>query len=218
MPYDYSGIINSAKAYIFRIVHRDVVPWILDNGLHCKNSPVQAPNYVNIGNAELIDKRSRRVVPYPPGGSLSDYVPFYFTPFSPMMLNIRSGRGGVTKRSNDEIVILVSSLRHIEELGLPFMFTNGHALPEWVDYFRDLANLPAIDWSILQRRDFSRDPEDPRKMERYQAEALVHQHLPVAALIGVVCFTEQIKLQLEEQVQARGLSLKILAKRGWYFS
>lgn len=61
MP-DYSESLNSRKALIFRIVHRDVLPWILDHGLHCKNSPVQAPDYVNIGNAELIDKRSRRVV------------------------------------------------------------------------------------------------------------------------------------------------------------
>ena len=218
MSYDYSDSLNSTKALIFRIVHRDVVPWILENGLHCKNSPVQAPNYVNIGNAELIDKRSRRLVHQPPGGNLSDYIPFYFTPFSPMMLNIHSGRGGVTKRPNEDIVILVSSMPRVKKLGLPFLFTNGHALPEWVDYFNDLANLSAIDWSILQCRDFKGDPEDPRKMERYQAEALVHWHLPVAGLLGIVCFAEQIKLQIEEQVKACGLSLKVLVKRGWYFS
>lgn len=216
MP-DYSDSLNPRKALIFRIVHRDVLPWILDHGLHCKNSPVQAPNYVNIGNAELIDKRSRRVVHEPPGGNLSDYVPFYFTPFSPMMLNIHSGRGGVRQRGNDEIVILVSSLRRVAELGLPFLFTNAHALPEWVDYYNDLDRLTEIDWPILQRRDFSRDADDPRKMERYQAEALIHQHVPVEALIGIVCYTEQLKLQIEGQVQARGLGLRIHAKRGWYF-
>jgi len=81
--------LNSDKALIFRIVHRDNLPWILDHGLRAKNGGKLDPNFRNIGNPDLIDKRSRRVVPIPPGGTLSDYVPFYFTPFSIMMYNIK---------------------------------------------------------------------------------------------------------------------------------
>ncbi len=63
--------LNPERALIFRIVHVDNVPWILDHGgLDCRNSPQQNPNYVNIGNPDLIDKRSRHVVPIPPGGTL----------------------------------------------------------------------------------------------------------------------------------------------------
>src|ERR1700685_3183047 len=39
-------------------------------------------NFVNIGMTDLIDKRIPWVVPRKPGGALSDYVPFYFTPRS----------------------------------------------------------------------------------------------------------------------------------------
>lgn len=77
MAYDYSANLNPEKALIWRIVHRDNIPWILDNGLHCGNSQVQAANWVNIGNPELIDKRAGHPVP---AGTLHDYVPFYFTP------------------------------------------------------------------------------------------------------------------------------------------
>lgn len=134
-----------------------------------------------------------------------------------MMLNIHSGRGGVTQRGNDEIVILCLQLASGGRAGFAVSFTNAHALPEWVDYYSDLNRLNEIDWPILQRRDFSRDADDPRKMERYQAEALIHRHVPVEALIGIVCYTEQLKLEIEGQVQARGLGLRIHAKRGWYF-
>jgi hypothetical protein len=79
--------LSPEKAYIFRIIHRDNVAWTLDYGLHCRNSPTVDPSYVSIGNPELIDRRNRRVVSVPPGGTLSDYVPFYFTPHSPMMYN-----------------------------------------------------------------------------------------------------------------------------------
>lgn len=106
-----SANLNSDKALIFRLIHCDNLPWILDHGLHAKNGGKIDPNYRNIGNPDLIDKRSRRVVPIPPGGTLSDYVPFYFTPFSIMMYNIKTGYGGIKHVPNQEIAILVSSSR-----------------------------------------------------------------------------------------------------------
>lgn len=212
----YYPNLNPEKALIWRIVHRDNMPWMLDHGVHCANSSVLAPDYVRIGNPDLIDKRRHRPVPIAPGGTLADYVPFYLTPFSVMMKNIRSGRG-VPQRPNEEIVILVSSLHRIVELGLPFVFTNAHAFPDWTDYYSDLARLDQIDWPLLQRRDFKRDPEDPRKMERYQAEALIHRHLPVEGLLGLVCYTEAVKNQLDREIQARNLHLKAYTRTGWYF-
>ena len=173
--------LNPEKALIFRITHIRNVPWILRNGLHCKNSDVRDPNFVRIGNLELIQRRTGRSVLVPPGGSLSDYVPFYFTPFSVMMYNIHTGRG-VTTRSNGEIVILVSSLHHLRERELAFVFTDKHAKVELANFYDDLADLDKIDWEILLRRDFQRDLNDPQKMERYQAEALVHCHCPIEGL------------------------------------
>lgn len=208
--------LNPEKALIWRIVHRDNIPWILQNGLHCANSEVRDPNYVNIGNVDLIDKRRHRIVPIHPGGTLTDYIPFYFTPFSVMMMNIHSGRG-VTKRQNDEIVILVSSLHRVKEMGLPFIFTNAHAYPSWTDYFSDLEYLSEIDWPLLQARDFRRDPEDPRKVERYQAEALIYKNLPAPALLGMICYTEALKKDIENQMAALDLDIKVHVRKGWYF-
>ena len=85
------------------------------------------------------------------------------------------------------------------------------------DFYSELADLDKIDWNILQRRDFKRDPDDPRKMERYQAEALIYQHLPVNGLLGVVCYTEQLKLNIEREIAARQLDLPVYARSGWYF-
>lgn len=208
--------LNPEKALIWRIVHRDNLQWILDYGLHCSNSDFQSPNNINLGNIDLIDKRRHRQVPIEPGGVLADYVPFYFTPFSVMMKNVHSG-WGVQQRANDEIVILVSNLYHLRHLGMRFVFTNAHAYPDWTDFYDDLANLHQIDWKILQNRDFKRDPDDPRKMERYQAEALIFQHLPIKGLIGIVCYTEQLKQDIEQSTRARGLSLQVVTRTEWYF-
>lgn len=209
--------LNPEKALIWRIVHRDNLPWILDNGLHCGNSGVLAPNWVSIGNQELIIKRSCHPVPLPPHGFLNDYVPFYFTPFSPMVMNIHSGRGGIQRRTKEEIVILVSSLRKIDEMKLRWLFTDSHAYYEWADFYSDLDDLDKIDWPILQARDFKRDPDDPAKFERYQAEALVHRHVPVNALLGIVCYSEKEEKRIERLVAARAMSVPVHARPGWYF-
>jgi hypothetical protein len=208
--------LTQEQGLIFRITHRDNVPWILDNGMHARNGRNFNPNYLNIGNIDLIDKRSRRSVPVPPGGTLNDYVPFYFTPFSIMMYNIRTGYG-VKQVPNDDIVIFVSSLPRIVEQGIEFVFTNQHAYPLMADYFTDLARLDQIDWPLLQSRNFKHDPDDPGKKERYQAEALIWKHLPLEALQGVCCYTPVVEQQIESEIEQRDLTFKVGVQPSWYF-
>jgi hypothetical protein len=209
--------LNPEKALIWRIVHRDNLPWILDNGVHCKNSAVQDPNFVPIGNADLINRRTHRIVQVEPGGVLSNYVPFYFTPFSPMMYNIYTGRGEVVKRRNEEICILVSTLHKVHQMGLPFVFTDRHAYPPLAKYFNSVDSLNEIDWPLLQARNFKRNPDDPEQIERYQAEALIHNHLPVAGLVGIICYTDAVKSTLDQHIQARGLKMEVRVMPRWYF-
>lgn len=209
--------LNPTRALIFRIVHVDCVPWILRHGLHCRNAPERDPGYVNIGSATLIDKRSRHVVPIAPGGTLSDYVPFYFTPFSIMMYNIHTGYGGITRRANADIVIFVSSLHRVRELGLPFLFTDQHAYAAGSDYFDDLANLPRVDWALLQSRNFRTDDADPGKQLRYQAEALVHRHVPLSAVSGIGCHSDTVRQKLESLIAEAGATLTVKTTPSWYF-
>ena len=209
--------LNPVKALIFRIVHAANVPWILDHGLHCRSSAEQDPDYINIGNKDLINHRAKRCVPNAPWGVLSDYVPFYFTPFSPMMFNIRTGWGGITRRENRDIVIFVSSIHRLEGLGLPFVFTNQHAYPVDTDFYTRTEDLDKIDWSLLQSKNFKTSDADPGRQVRYQAEALVHRHVPLDALFGLGCHDERVRERLQSMVETRGLSLSVKATPIWYF-
>lgn len=105
----------------------------------------------------------------------------------------------------------------IRSLGVPFIFTDGHAYYSWSNFYTDLKDLDKIDWPIIQARDFRRDPDDPAKFERYQAEALVYQHCPIEAIIGMICYTDQVKQRLEAALQERNLSIPVYPRPGWYF-
>jgi hypothetical protein len=133
------------------------------------------------------------------------------------MYNIYTGRGGVTKRANEDICILVSSIHQIEQMGLKYVFTDRHAYPVLARYFNDSRFLPEIDWPLLQARNFQRNSNDPEQIERYQAEALIHRHVPIQALIGVVCYTDLIKMTIMQQAAELNLNLNIKAMSGWYF-
>jgi ssDNA thymidine ADP-ribosyltransferase, DarT len=208
--------LNPEKALIFRITHVANVPWALQNGLHCSNSDRSDPNYIQIGNAELIARRTTRDVPVHPHGTLSDYIPFYFTPFSPMLYNIKTGYNGVTKRPMEEIAILVSSLREVHKQGIPFVFSDRHAYLEAAEFYNDLDRLDQIDWPRLQARDFRRDPDDPGKVERYQAEALIYQHLSLAAVLGIICYRDEERIKIEEECGKLNVSKQVLCEPRWY--
>lgn len=217
VPVTRQPSLSPDKALMFRITHRENLAWILRNGISCRSGASQDPNFRRIGNPELIEARRHRPVPISPGGTLDDYVPFYFTPFSPMLLNIKTGYGGIPRVANDDIVILISSLRRVANEGLRFVFTNRHAYLAAAEYFNDLSDLDEVDWDILQRRDFKRDPEDPDKFERYQAEALVHGQVPADSLLGVVCHSEALTRAVEKDATALGLELKAICRPHWYF-
>jgi ssDNA thymidine ADP-ribosyltransferase, DarT len=208
--------LTPEKALLFRITHIDNLHWILLNGLHCRNSTRSDPNFTEIGLKELIDKRKTRKVPIPPGGTLSDYVPFYFTPHSPMLLNIKTGKG-VKARPMADIVMLVTSLPHLRQQGLKFIFTTQHAYPATTEYYSDLTDLRRIDWQILQARDFARDLNDLGKMDRYMAEGLVHREVTLSALLGVICYDPRSEKRVQQLLDLVGSSLKLVVKPGWYF-
>ena len=123
----FMTFLSSERALIFRITHHKNLPWIFKHGLHCRNSQTRDPHFVEIGRPEIISRRATRTVDIPPGGTLSDYVPFYFSPRTPMLLNIKSGWQGLTQRPMNDIVILVACLRDMEADNIPFVFSDRTA-------------------------------------------------------------------------------------------
>jgi hypothetical protein len=173
---------------------------------------------VEIGIRDLIAQRARQSVRIPPGGVLSDYIPFYFTPRSVMLLKIVSGHGGVPPVLPHDMAMFVASLRALAERGVSLLLTDRHASLATAQPTSDLEEgLRRIDWPILQASDFRHGEDDPGRHERYQAEALVHEHLPVAALDRLVCYGVEQKARLAEEISRRGLTLDLEVHPDWFF-
>jgi hypothetical protein len=205
--------LNPEKALIFRIVHKDNLARVLQDGCRCRSAMVGKVGYVEIGNQELIQKRTQRVVPCDPGGMLSDYIPFYFTPFTPMLYNIKTGFG-VPQKPLKDIVILVSSLKHLQQKNKKFVFSDRHAYLKTARFSNNLADLDWIIWPVLQVRDFKRDDTD--KFEKYQAEALVHEHVPIDMLLGIACYDDETRDHVQKMASRCKADVKVIAQRSWF--
>jgi hypothetical protein len=207
---------EAQSTYIYRITHVENIPWIAANGLHCQNSCNQDPNFRPIGIQNLINKRSSRPIPVNPGGMLSDYIPFYFTSRSPMLYNIKTGRH-VNKLPMSEIAIVVTSLERLQSAGVPFLFTDRHAILSAARFTDDLRNLGWIDWDIIRRSDFQHDINDPGKVERYQAEALIHKSCSFSHVEAIIVSDANTKLDIESKISRSPSATPVFVSRRHFF-
>lgn len=177
--------LSPDKGYLFRLIHIENLEWDLLNGCHSKNSPQKNPNYVSIGTEAIVKRRTEWPVRIEPKGTLADYVPFYFTPLSPMQYNIATGYNGARKRHISELVIVATTIEEVTRNGCTFVYTDRHAALATARFQTDLNKLSELPWDYLRTHDFKHDPEKPDKFDRYQSEGLVHCCVPPTAILRV---------------------------------
>ena len=75
---------------VFHFTHIDNLASILERGeIRCNNLLWSGDvGHTDIAHQHIQDRRSRTRVPCGPQGVLLDYVPFYFTQHSTMLLNL----------------------------------------------------------------------------------------------------------------------------------
>src|SRR5205809_213927 len=78
-------------------------------------------DYLDIAHQNLQAQRALVRVRCHPGGTLHDYVPFYFAPRSPMMFAISKGNVESYPEGQEPLVYLVSSVEAVVNSGRRFV-------------------------------------------------------------------------------------------------
>lgn len=199
--------------YAFRITHIDNIPYIERNGLVKANSPLRDPNYVSIGDTQVILKRGQRLIK---GYRLSDFIPFYLGPRSPMLYVIQHGYNGVKRVDAEQIVYCVIRLSDIISHNVDCVFTDGHALSGLTAYY-DKNILGRIDEIVNFDDVYSsqwNSEEDLDLKRRKEAELLVGVDLAPQFTKGYVVYNDNAKQRLVNN----GIETdKIVVAPGYYF-
>ena len=208
-------MIDLHKVFLYRMMHIENIPRVVIHGLTHRNSPNRNPDFIPIGDSELISKRAE----YPlfnqtrPG----DYTPFYFGPRMPMLYVIQRGFSGVATLSPEKIVYCVSSVADVEACqSISFVFTNGYAFnglsscftADRVDQIEQL-----IDWKAVRSK-YWQDENDLDLRRRMEAEFLLPGDLPASAIRGYVVHNKTAEDTL---LQLGATTETAIIKPGFYF-
>lgn len=212
-------LINPDKRYCYRICHIDNLRHLLNVGMCSKYHPLADPNFVRIGNIEIINARDTTDVQIAGYGKVGEYVPFYFTPRSIMLYNIVTGHRApkVPKVPRENILVIRCLIEQLAKCGRYF-FTDGQAnVSNGTNHFHDLKDLDKIDWAIIQTSSFSKSTDDLDRARRYQAEFLVHDHVPVSAVESIVVYNKFAQARVEAQLKELQKDLSVQIIRNYFF-
>jgi hypothetical protein len=184
---------------VFRLVHVDSLDTILRRGrMHGTNHvPDDGLPYRTIHSAEIQAIRHDRPVRCGPGGTMHDYVPFYFGYLSPMLLQLKTGRVSGYSEGQTPLLYLVSTIEDIAAAGCQFVFTDGHGIATFTQWFDDLSFLDRVDWSMVYERYWTDSVNDMDRQRRKQAEFLVYQTCPWSVIREVAVPDSDAKTRVE---------------------
>ncbi|MBK7482300.1 MAG: DUF4433 domain-containing protein [Flavobacteriales bacterium] len=205
---------------LFRMVHHANIAHILEHGLCNRSHPQFDPAYVDIGHPDIVGKRTAQPVGIEGYGDLGEYVPFYFCGHTPMLLNIITGKYGLPKRSQRDLVFIHCPMQRILDKGCRYFYTDGNAKVNISKTYTTIGDMDQLDWEAIGSYDFRIAEHGPDRIRRKHAEFLVHGHVPVACIAALLVLDTERKAEMEALVTERDLDIKVMVdqQRKWFFS
>lgn len=184
--------------WLYRLVHVGNLSALLTRGaLHAPNwMPNDGLAYRAIHNTEVQANRRVRAIPCGPGGTIHDYVPFYFGQLSVMLLNLNTGRVADYREGQEPLIYLVTTVQTLTQGGCRFVFSDGHGLAGFTQWYDNLARLDRVDWGLVRQRYWADTPEDNDRQRRKQAEFLIWRSLDWSLIRGIAVLNEAMKGQV----------------------
>lgn len=206
---------------LYRLVHMDNLATLLTRGfLHAPNNiPNDGLPYRTIHSAAVQANRQVKPVPCGPGGTIHDYVPFYFGPLSVMLLKLKTGQVPDYHEGQAPLIYLVTTAQAVRQAGCRFVFSDGHGLARFTHWYDDLTWLDEVDWTIVGERYWSDQPDDNDRQRRKQAEFLVWQVLDWSLIRGIAVLDNAMRQRVEtilDQFPQR-VHPKVSPKPDWYY-
>lgn len=206
---------------IFRMLHIDNLPVVLQRGgMHASNQiPADGLPYKTIHNLDIQNERHQRIIPCGSGGTLHDYVPFYLGPRSPMLLQLHTGRVTGYTEGQTPLIYLVSTAQKVAEAGCGFVFSDGHGIARFTEWYADLVNLDKLDWDMIYARIWRDSVDDMDKQRRKQAEFLMYHHCPWGLIQEIAVINSGMTAKVTEILSAyphlQQPAIKIRSE--WYY-
>lgn len=162
---------------IYRCIHLENLTLCLERrGIYAPNfEPKNGMGYKTIHNLEIQQCRRDTPIPCGPSGVIHNYIPFYFGYLSPMLLQLHTNRVVGYTEGQGPIIYLESTAQIAAQSGAGFVFSDGHGIAHYTEWFDNLEHLDKVDWGMVYKRYWSDTMDDMDRQRRKQAEFLIHR-------------------------------------------
>ena len=200
---------------IYRMTHVDNLPALLEWGRDYAPNQYMAHGLTKrtIHHAHIMDSRQSRAIPCGAGGTLADYVPFYFRYQSPMLYAINKGRVEGCSGQHD-ILFLQTTAERVASAGVDFAFTDGHPVIEYAEFYDDLTQLAKVPWDAVRAQYWNNILDGRFKC---QAEFLVKDFFSLSLVERIGVYDANKRSEVTKLLDQAGTDLLVTTKREWYF-
>lgn len=186
--------------------------------MHAPNHPPEGGcDYRAIHNLDIQKVRRQRSIRCGPGGTVHDYVAFYFGPRSPMLYQLHTGWVKNYNEGQEPLIYAVSTVETIVQAELEFVFSDGHGIAAFTQWFDNFDDLDKIDWEMVYADYWADTTEDMDRQRRKQAEFLVHRFCPWHLINQIGVFNNGVKKRVERILDPKNISLPVEVRRQWYY-
>lgn len=226
-------------SHIFRMTHKNNIDIFLEDGYLFAPNHTSQPQF-SISYTEINHRRETMVLSN--GRQLHDYVPFYFSPLTPMAYTISQGNLLLFSPDNidlgvvdsNDIIFFVINLNSLQELNYEYRVSNSACNNFAFETF-DGIEQASIDWNLFNEAPFKgvidedeysgacrffldRDsvPYQNRRAVR-GAEFLIANQVNVQDIDFIVVQNETTALEVRDKLINKGINKSVYVKPDCYY-
>ncbi len=127
-------------------------------------------------------------------------------------------RGNVAcEGGQDSLIHFVSTAQAVEAAGLGFVFSDGHGIMSYTEFYDHLDQLDTVDWNIIAARYWHDTQDDGDRKRRRQAEFLVRDRFPLSLVTDIVVCTDSMRERVEELCDGTDFAPDVTTNANWYY-
>lgn len=186
IPQEFTG------KYFYHFTHIENLESIVKNGFLSTNEKSNLGiEHKDVANGNIQERRHNMNVPISPGGTVHDYIPFYFCTTNPMLLSL------VNLKNIDQMFMIFFAVPIDKILDQNVIFTDASAntkIPP--NFYTNPSDLDKLNWESINSSKWGVKNDDDRHQR--MAEVLIYKSLQIIDVDTIIVWNDNVKSEIEK--------------------